>query len=503
MDIYFLILGIFIYLNGVDSKSKARKFPQNFWFGASSAAFQIEGGWQEDGKAPSIWDVVVHSEQSPVKDHSTADVAADSYHLYKKDVQIAKELGLSFYRFSMSWPRILPNGFADRINQIAIQYYDNLLDELIAHNITPIVTIYHWDLPSNLQKLGGWTNPLIINWFLDYAKILFDKFGTKVKQWITINDPKEICHGGYGSTSKAPMINMPGTAEYMCAKNILLAHAIVYHAYDEQFRRVQNGMIGISISFRWFEPSSSSEDDHQAAIDAKMFDWGIYTNPIFGIGGDFPLEVKRNVRSKSAEQNYPWSRLPELSTVEVGTIRRSADFLGVNSFTTKLVYRDASVDGMYPVPSYMDDMGVVLVKDPSWTQSIANWSPVPWGFFKLLVELKNTYDNPPIIVTENGWPTRGGLLDEDRISYLRRYLNALLDAVDEGCDIRGYSVWSLIDNFEWFKGYTEMYGLYEVDFTSPEKTRTPRKSALMYKEVIKTNILDPDYEPEKFLVEAP
>lgn len=223
------------------------------------------------GKTNSIWDELTHKEPSPIKDDSTGDVAADSYHLYKKDVEIAKELGIDFYKFSISWPRILPNGFADRLNHRGIQYYSNLIDELLANNINPMVTMYHWDLPVNLQKLGGWTNPLIVNWFEDYAKILFDKFGEKVKYWITVHEPKEICVEGYGSTGKAPMLNMTGIAEYLCAKNILLAHSKVYHLYDQTYRKMQSGLVGIAIGFHWYEPASDTIDDHQAASDAKMF----------------------------------------------------------------------------------------------------------------------------------------------------------------------------------------------------------------------------------------
>lgn len=212
------------------------------------------------------------------------------------------------------------------------------------------------------------------------------------------------------------------------------------------------------------------------------FQWGQFAHPIFSMAGDFPNELKQNIAIKSAEQGYPRSRLPELSALEVAVIRGSADFLGFNSYTTKLTYRDASLEGMYPVPSFKDDMGAVLVKDPVWPQSSKPWlqvtlllrylraferkkgtlqflslfslQEVPWGFSKVLVEAKNLYDNPPVYVLENGWSTTGGLLDDDRISYHRNYLNALLDAVAEGCDVKAYAAWSLIDTFEWLNGYT-------------------------------------------------
>ncbi|KAJ8709566.1 hypothetical protein PYW08_009570 [Mythimna loreyi] len=484
-------------------KSKPRPFPAEFLFGASTSAFQIEGGWNEDGKSPSIWDIASHSEPSPIKDESTADVAADSYHKHKADVAVAAELGLDFYSFSISWPRVLPNGFVDKVNQLGVDYYTKLIDDLLAKNIIPMVTMYHWDLPANLQKLGGWTNPAVVVWFTDYTRFLFERFGEKVKYWITINDPKNICVNGYGTDGLAPFVNISGVAEYMCARNILLAHAETYHIYDTNFRKLQKGFIGISINFMWYEAASDTLDDRQAGIDAREFEWGLFAHPIFSKIGNFPSAVQKNVAMKSAEQGFPRSRLPALSPKEVALLKGSADFLGINAFTTKLAYRDASLEGMYPVPSFMDDMGAVLVKDPSWPQSQSSWlQEVPWGFFKLLMEIKVQYDNPPMYITENGWSNAGGLLDEDRIHYMRTYLNGLLDAVFEGCDIRGYSMWSLIDTFEWRNGYSEKFGLFQVDFSHPDKTRTPRKSAFIYKEMIRSKILDPDFEPEMFIVEV-
>ncbi|KAJ8715454.1 hypothetical protein PYW07_009936 [Mythimna separata] len=454
-------------------------------------------------KSPSIWDVASHSEPSLIKDESTADVAADSYHKYKADVAVAAELGLDFYRFSISWPRVLPNGFVDKVNEIGVDYYNKLLDSLLAKNVTPMVTMYYWDLPGNLQKLGGWTNPAAVDWFTDYAKFLFERFGEKVKYWITINDPKNICVNGYGSDGQAPFVNISGVAEYMCARNVLLAHAEAYHLYDRDFRKLQKGFIGISIGFVWYEAASETGDDRHAGNDARQFEWGLFAHPIFSKVGNFPSAMQKNVAMKSAEQGFPRSRLPALSPTEVALLKGSADFLGINAFSTKLAYRDASLEGMYPTPSFMDDMGAVLVKDPSWPQSQTSWlQEVPWGFFKLLMDIKAQYDNPPMYITENGWSNAGGLLDEDRIHYMRTYLNALLDAVYEGCDIRGYSMWSLIDTFEWRNGYLDKFGLFQVDFSHPQKTRTPRKSAFIYKEIIRTKILDPDFEPEKFIVEV-
>lgn len=221
------------------------------------------------GKTESIWDVLTHSRRGLVKDGSDGDVADNSYYLYKRDVEMSRELGADFYRFSVSWPRILPTSFPDKINKAGVAYYNNLINELLKYNIKPVVTIYHWDLPQKLQELGGWVNPYIVNWFADYARILFQLFGDRVKHWVTINEPQQICHYGYGDTILAPALNSTGVAEYMCSKNLLLAHAKAYHIYDKEFRAQQKGLIFIAINAIYAEPLSKNQ--YLAAQDANQF----------------------------------------------------------------------------------------------------------------------------------------------------------------------------------------------------------------------------------------
>lgn len=205
-----------------------------------------------------------------VKNCDTGDIADNSYHLYKRDVQMLRELGLDFYRFSLSWSRILPTSFPDRINEKGVQYYNNLIDEMLKYDIQPMVTIYHWDLPQKLQEMGGWTNPYIVDWFTDYARVVFTLFGDRVKNWLTINEPYEICYRGYGGGGLAPRFNMSGYADYMCSKNLLLAHASVYRMYKNEFQSTQGGAVGITLSATWFEPESEKHAD--AAEDAIQFE---------------------------------------------------------------------------------------------------------------------------------------------------------------------------------------------------------------------------------------
>ncbi|CAG9566621.1 unnamed protein product [Danaus chrysippus] len=284
----------------------------------------------------------------------------------------------------------------------------------------------------------------------------------------------------------------------MCAKNLLVAHANVYHLYNNEFRKVQGGQLGITISSAWYEPES--EKDVKAAEDVIQFEMGIYANPIFSESGDFPSVVKERIAAKSKEQGFPRSRLPQFTPEEIDLIKGSFDFFGLNHYTTYMVYKNESVYGHYSSPSFNDDIEVITYQDSSWHSGASLWmKSVPWGFYKLLTKIREDFNNPPVYITENGFSTRGGLIDDDRVKNYRTYIDSMLDAIEDGSDIRGYAAWSLMDNFEWVMGYSERFGLYEVDYDSPERTRTPRKSAYLYKEMLRTRTLDYHYEPDMSL----
>ncbi|KPI94624.1 Myrosinase 1 [Papilio xuthus] len=477
------------------SRHDVRKFPDGFLFGTATASYQVEGAWDEDGKAENIWDHLTHNNPCIIKDCSNGDIADDSYHLYERDVEMMRELGLDFYRFSLSWPRILPTSFPDKINEAGVQYYNNLIDEMLKYNIQPMITLYHWDLPQKLQEMGGWANPHIVDWFGDYARTVFELFGDRVKYWITINEPYQVCNQGYGDVVKAPVLNSKGVAEYMCAKNLLLAHARAYHIYDQEFRPSQEGVIFISYSAQWYEPET--ENDIEAANDNNDFQWGQYTHPVFSETGDFPPSMRRKIAAKSEEQGYPRSRLPEFTPEEIDYVRGSSDYFGLNHYSTFIVYRNESVYGYHDAPSFADDLEVLTYQKAEWKIGQSEFTKcVPWGFQKLLKRIKEEYNNPSIYITENGFATYGGLEDDDRVTYYKEYINAMLNAIEEGSDIRAYTAWSLMDNFEWMQGYTERFGLYEVDYESPERTRTPRKSAFVYKQILRMRELDMHYEPD-------
>lgn len=497
--IAFLCEGYAEIVNLAGGKNTNYKFPENFIFGVSTAAAQIEGAWNVDGKSESIWDHLVHKNPEFVKDGSNADVASDSYHLYKRDAEMVHELGVDTYRFSVSWPRILPTGLTNEINELGIAYYNNLINEILKYNITPMITIYHWDLPQKLQDIGGWSNAHIVDYYTDYAKILFKNFGDRVKYWITFNEPMQTCLEGYGGTYRAPALNRHGHAEYLCTHNLLKAHANVYHLFDKEYRTVNKGKIGIALDSNWAEPKTDTQEDRDAAELYLQTHVGWYAHPIYSAEGNYPPALIKLVDQKSKEQNFTRSRLPKFTTEEVEYIKGTADFFGLNHYTTYLLTMADKEVGS--IPSHQNDVGIVRVQDPNWpSESSSTWlKVVPYGFRKLLQWITKTYSGYPIIVTENGYADFNGLDDKTRVSYYSHYLNALLHSIHEdGSVVEGYFAWSLMDNFEWDDGYVSRFGLYLVDFESPNKTRTAKDSAKLYSKVIASRRLPEDYNPDDF-----
>ncbi|CAH0697039.1 unnamed protein product [Spodoptera exigua] len=475
-----------------------RRFPNDFIFGAATASYQIEGGWDADGKGESIWDRLVHTNPTVIQDLTNGDVAADSYHNYKRDVEMMRELGLDAYRFSLSWPRILPTGMANEVNPAGLAYYNNLIDEMLKYNITPMVTLYHWDLPQKLQDLGGFMNPLFVDWYEDYARIVFENFGDRVKLFITFNEPREICFEGLEDMNKAPLLNTTGIGVYLCAKHLVLANARAYHLYNNDFKPTQGGQCGITISVNWFEADTDSVEDLAAAELMRQAQWGIYAEPIFSSEGGFPKEFSERIAEKSAQQGFSRSRLPEFTEEEKAFVKGSADFFGVNHYTTVKVSATKSKQ-FFSAPSMMDDVNVGSYIPEEYPASASPWLKLaPNSIYHALIHLKEKYNSPTFYITENGWSTYpdSGLIDDDRITYYRAAWESALNALDAGVNLKGYMVWSLLDNMEWLEGYIACFGLYQVDYQVPARTRTARKSAFVYKHLIKNRYIDYEYEPE-------
>ncbi|KAI8126151.1 Myrosinase 1 [Lucilia cuprina] len=433
---------------------------------------------------------MTHNHPEKIADQSNGDITSDSYHQWRRDVQMLRELNVKVYRFSISWPRILPTGHMNHVSTAGIKYYSNLLDELLHYNITPMVTMYHWELPQRLQELGGWTNAEIIPLFKDYARLLLEMFGDRVKIWTTINEPWHVCEHGYGVDYMAPAYNYPGIPAYLCGHNLLKAHAEVVHMYRDEYKKSQKGRIGITVDVSWPEPKTDSSEDREASERAMQFYVGWFAHiylPIFSRHGNYPTVMIDRIHwydNLSKEQGFSQTRLPEFTKEEIQRIRGTSDFFGINTYTTNLVTKnDHNNSAGFPVPSFNHDMGVVETQDPNWTGSGSVWlKVVPKGMYNLLMWIKREYNNPNVIVTENGVSDRGGLEDYARVDYYNMYLSAVLDAMEDGANVEGYIAWSLMDSYEWKAGFTSENSVYyHVEISDPQlQNCTPKKSLPEY-----------------------
>ncbi|XP_025784620.1 lactase-phlorizin hydrolase [Puma concolor] len=460
-------------------------FREDFLWGVSSSAYQIEGAWNADGKGPSIWDNFTHTPGSNVKGNATGDIACDSYNQLDADLNMLRALKVKAYRFSISWSRIFPTGRNSSINRHGVDYYNRLINGLVASNISPMVTLFHWDLPQALQDIGGWENPSLIELFNSYADFCFQTFGDRVKFWMTFNEPTYQAWLGYGSGDFPPKVKDPGWGPYRIGHAIIKAHARVYHTYDEKYRREQKGVISLSLSAHWAEPKSPEiPRDVEAADRMLQFSLGWFAHPIFR-NGDYPDAMKWKVGNRSELQHLATSRLPSFTEEEKRYIRATADVFCLNTYSSRIVQH--KTPRLNP-PSYEDDQETTKEEDPSWPSTAVNRA-APWGTRRLLNWIKEEYGDIPIYITENGVGlTNPKVEDTDRIFYHKTYINEALKAYRlDGVDLRGYSAWSLMDNFEWLNGYTVKFGLYHVDFNNTNRPRTARASARYYTEVITNN----------------
>ncbi|XP_050671400.1 myrosinase 1-like [Leptidea sinapis] len=320
----------------------------------------------------SMWDYHIKTDPQYISDGFKYEVAADSYNQYKRDVRLLKELGVNVYRFSISWPRILPLGTPDYVNPEGISYYNNLIDELLDNGITPMITIYHWDLPLRLAELGGWLNEDIANWLGDYARVAYQNFGDRVKTWLTINEPFIHCSLGYASGKHAPRIVSPGEGFYECGRNVLLAHARMYHIYYDEFKS-QGGKVSLIFSSDMAFPLTDSRDDAEAVEDYFAFTLGQYAHPIFSPQGNYPQRLIYRVGNASSAQGYKHSHLKPFTPEQINYIRGTADFFALNSYSSYYIYRNDSLKELFATPSYEDDLYIGTYTEPQWTIETSPW----------------------------------------------------------------------------------------------------------------------------------
>ncbi|MFD8565746.1 GH1 family beta-glucosidase [Streptomyces sp. NPDC059639] len=451
-------------------------FPEGFVFGAATASYQIEGAANEDGRGPSIWDVYSHT-PGRTDGGDTGDVACDHYHRYPEDVALLRDLGVESYRFSIAWPRIQPTGQGPA-NQKGLDFYSRLVDELLEAGIEPAATLYHWDLPQALEDRGGWRVRETAERFAEYTAIVAGHLADRVPRWITLNEPWCSAFLGYSVGRHAPGAQ-EGTPALAAAHHLLVGHGLAV----KELRAAGVREVGITLNPDFNVPATDSDADRGAALRADTQHNLVWTDPI--LAGRYPASDEDTWGELITRQDF---RLDG----DLDLIAQPLDFLGVNYYRPTLV---ADAPHREPDASLRtaSDNRYVERSWPDVRRNSMNWPVVPETFTQLLTGLKERYGDalPPIHITENGTAeydevsADGAVHDADRVTYLQEHLTALRTAMDAGVDVRGYYVWSLLDNFEWALGYAKRFGIVRVDYDTQE--RTPKDSYHWYRKLIEAH----------------
>lgn len=435
-------------------------YPSKFLWGAATASYQIEGAWKEDGKGESIWDRFSHTPGN-VENGDTGDVACDHYHRWPEDIALMRQLGIKAYRFSVAWPRVLPQG-SGMVNLAGMDFYDRLVDALLQANIEPFITLHHWDFPQALYDKGGWLNRDNLHYFADYSVLMVKRLGDRIRRWTTFNEPGVIAWNGYMGGDHAPGVRDAKTA-IQVAHNLMVAHGL-----SVQAMRAANPAIeaGIVLSQWGVDPASDDPADVAAAAHAWNSGDTAFLHPIFT--GHYHPEMVEGVKENA----------PEIKPGDMAHIAQKLDFMGLNSYSRSVI---SATQGR-------------LEKIPGSEYTEMGWEVCAPALRRLLVKLNHDYKLPPIYITENGSAYKdevtadGRIHDDRRLDYLRQHFTQVRLAMQDGVDVRGYFVWSLLDNFEWAFGYGKRFGLIHVDFATQK--RTFKDSALWYNRVISTGIVD-------------
>ena len=441
-----------------------------FNWGVATSSYQIEGAHDTDGRGPSVWDVFSHT-KGRVKNGDTGDIACDHYNKFSDDIILMRDLGVDSYRFSISWPRIFPIGTEDKINQSGMDFYDRLVDTLLENNITPFVTLNHWDIPQGLEDLGGWTNRDMVEQFIKYSHYLSRGLGDRVSNWITHNEPWCISFLGYVEGRKPPGLKGEWAKSLHTAHHLLLSHG---KAVPEIKSNVKNAKVGITLNLNTAIPASDSEyDKKECAFYDAQFN-RLYLDPLYK--KKYPELLFKRLLEKGAIKQ---SDLNFIKDGDLKTISTPTDFLGVNYYS-RAVIRDEIVD------EALNEKHKVTMGP----KTDFGWEVYPRGIYDLLKRLQDEYNVNEIMITENGCSYGDGpnenkkVNDVKRVEYHRSHIEQILIAVDEGIPCTGYFAWSLMDNFEWAEGYSQRFGLIWVDFDTLE--RIPKESYYWYQKFLKS-----------------
>ncbi len=457
-------------------------FPPGFLWGAATAAYQIEGAATEDGRTASIWDTFSHTRGRTLNGES-GDIAADHYHRYGSDVALMTELGLAAYRFSSSWSRVIPGG-AGQVNQKGLDFYSRLVDSLLAASIKPVITLYHWDLPQELEDAGGWTNRATAERFAEYASVMAGALGDRIPTWTTFNEPWCSSFLGYSAGVHAPGRQEPASA-LSAVHHLLLAHGLAVGELRSALPA--EAQLSITLNLHVVRPETDSAENFDAARQIDGLANRVWLDPLFK--GSYPEDVLADTREIT-----DWSFV-QPGDLEV--ISRPLDLLGVNYYTPTLVRRydgtgpKASADGHGKGGETWPGASSVEFLPQEGQHTEMDWVVDPSGLYDLLMRLHRELPDLPLMMTENGAAfvdvveEDGAVHDPDRVNYVRGHLAAVQNAITDGADVRGYFVWSLMDNFEWAYGYSKRFGVIRVDFDTQE--RTVKDSGRFYADVVREN----------------
>jgi beta-glucosidase len=439
-------------------KQQTFSFPKNFIWGSATAAYQIEGAWNVDGKGESIWDTFSHT-PGKVKNGDTGDVADDHYHLFPQDLDLAKRLNLGGYRFSLSWPRIQPDG-KGAFNEKGLAFYDRLIDKIAETGITPFLTLYHWDLPEALQRdIGGWAHRDTTKYFAEYAAKCTERYSDRIKHWATFNEPWCVSQLGYEYGVHAPGIKDPAMAAQV-AHHLLVSHGLGMQAIRAHAK--QPVQAGIVLNMSITEPLRPDNAEDVALAEAAIKrDCGAYLDPLFK--GTYGEETRKAIK--------------DFRDGDLATINQKLDWLGVNYYFRNVV---SKLEKIHPIAGS--------------EYTAMDWEITPEAFRRLLTRVSSQYDRPAIYITENGAAfddTIGGdgkVHDPRRVAYLKSHIQQMALAMQDGVDLRGYFAWSLLDNFEWAEGYTKRFGITYVDY--PTQKRIVKDSGEWYAQLAAANQIE-------------